>query len=194
MSEKTSQTEELNSGQDQKENYDTVNEEIVTTDCSICESVEPKGSNGFSDGERKFGFIVCWIMMALIFIINATSVLSIIFRPRELTIENYQDYITVDVVSCGTNAGTNEAEYEIRVSRKEKTYDVTNFSMKVEITFRLPPAFLPYLQGYDEEITYQMSFSDFLLKESETLVHKLTLPHVMYSESAVTVTTVSGGM
>lgn len=66
--------------------------------------------------------------------------------------------------------------------------------MKVEITFRLPPAFLPYLQGYDEEITYQMSFSDFLLKESETLVHKLTLPHVMYSESAVTVTTVSGGM
>lgn len=194
MSEKTSQTEELNSGQDQKANYDTLNEEIITTDYSTYESIEPKGSNGFSDGERKFGFIVCWIMMALIFIINATSVLSIIFRPRELTIENYQDYITVDVVNCGTNAGTNEAEYEIRVSRKEKTYDVTNFSMKVEITFRLPPAFLPYLQGYDEEITYQMSFSDFLLKESETLVHKLTLPHVMYSESAVTVTTVSGGM
>ena len=132
--------------------------------------------------------------MALIFIINATSVLSIIFRPRELTMENYQDYIIVDVVNCGTNTGTNEAEYEIRVSRKERTYDVTNFSMKVEITFRLPPANLPYMQGYDEEITYQMSFSDFLLKESETLVHKLTLPHVLYSESTVTVITVSGGM
>lgn len=194
MSEKKSQTEELNSGQDIKERYDTLNEETATTDCSTCESVEPKGSNGFSDGERKFGFIVCWIMMALIFIINATSVLSLVFRPRELTIENYQDYITVDVVNCGTNAGTNKAEYEIRVSRKEKTYDVTNFSMTVEVTFELSPAMLPYLQDVDEEITYQMSFSDFLLKESETLVHKLTLPHVMYSESAVTVITVSGGM
>ncbi|MBE5752917.1 MAG: hypothetical protein E7343_02490 [Clostridiales bacterium] len=194
MSEKKSQTEEFNSGQDKKKYCDTLNEETATTDSSTCESVELKGSNGFSDGERKFGFVLCWIVMALIFIINATSVLSIIFRPRELTMENYQDYITVDVVNCGTNTGTNEAEYEIRVSRKEKTYDVTNFSMKVEVTFELLPANLPYMQGYDEEITYQMSFSDFLLKENETLVHKLTLPHVLYSENTVTVITVSGGM
>ncbi len=194
MDERKPQTEEQNLAQDEKEYYEKLNEQISATDYSNYESIEPEGSNGFLEGERKFGFILCWIMMALIFLINATSVLSIIFRPRELTIENYQDYITVDVVNCGTNAGTNDAEYEIRVSRKEKSYDITNFSIKVEVTFQLSPAMSSYLQGYDEEITYQMSFSDFLLKADETLVHKLTLPHVLYSERTVTVTTVSGGM
>ena len=53
--------------QEEKGYYETLNEKIAATDYANYESVEPKNENGFSDGERKFGFILCAFMIALPF-------------------------------------------------------------------------------------------------------------------------------
>ena len=194
MDERKPQAEEQNFAQEEKGYYEKLNEQIAKTDYANYEFAEPAtGSNGFTDGERKFGFILCAIVIALVVLINVIPVFAFIFRPRELTEENYRDYLNVEVVACGTNAGTNQSEYEIRVSRKENSYDISNFSMTVEVKFELVLS-NSYVQGYEKEIEYQLSFSNFLFEADEVIVRKVTLPHVLYTDKSLTVVAVSGGM
>ena len=165
MSEKKTQTEELNSVQEEK---------------------------GFSNKKRKILMISCALVVAVVLFIFLLPVFTYIFRPRELTIENYQKYVKVEVVDC-TNANSTGAEYEIRVSRKENSYDIANFAMTVEVTFELTGE-NPPVQGYEQEITYQLSISDFFVKENETIVKTVTLPHLSYDDKNVLVVSVAGDM
>ena len=194
MNEKKPPTDEQNLAQSEKGYYEELNEQIAKIDYANYEFAESAtGSNGFTDGERKFGFIFCSIVTALMVLINIMPVIAFVFRPRELTKENYQEYIVIEAVSCGTNAETNQAEYEIRVSRRENSYDISNFSMTVEAKFELTFS-NSYVQGYEKEIFYELTFSDFVFEADEVIVRKLTLPHVLYTDRKLTVISVSGGM
>ena len=69
---------------DDKGYYETLNEQISNTDYGNYDSIEPHASNGFSDGERKFGFILCSIMIALVILINDSSVTAPLFNTGEI--------------------------------------------------------------------------------------------------------------
>jgi transcriptional regulator with XRE-family HTH domain len=167
--------------------YETLNDKIANTDYENYETVEPHASNGFSDGERKFGFVLCSIMIALVILINATNLITFLTRPRELTIENCKQFIEIDAVS---QSSVNTAEYEIRLTRKKNTYDISNLSITVEVTFELMIS-VPY---YEKTIKRQVSFSDSLLNDGETLTAHVSLPHVAYWDRGIKILSVSGGM
>ena len=167
--------------------YEALNEKIAKTDYGNYETVEPHGANGYSDGERKFGFVLCSIMIALVILINVTNVFTFLTRPRELTIENCKQFIEIDAVS---QSSVNTSEYEIRLTRKKNTYDIYDLSITVEVTFELMLS-VPY---YEKTIKRQVSFTDSLLKDGETLTAHVSLPYVAYLDRGIKILSVSGGM
>jgi transcriptional regulator with XRE-family HTH domain len=167
--------------------YENLNEKIAKTDYGNYETVEPHASNGFLDGERKFGFVLCSFMIALVILINVTNVFTFLTRPRELTIENCNQFIEIDAVS---QSSVNTSEYDIRLTRKKNTYDIYDLSITVEVTFELMLS-VPY---YEKTIKRQVSFSDSLLKGGEILTAHVSLPHVAYWDRGIKILSVSGGM
>ena len=181
---------EPNKPQEEKGYYEAFNEKITKTDYSNYECVEPMGSNGFSDGERKFGFILCSLMIALMLLINATSLISFLTRPRELTIDNCEQFLELDVI--GENSSQVD-KYEVRLSRTKKSYDIQNLNITVEIKFERIPIFESYSKA-DKIVFKQVSFSEELLSEGEVLTATLTLPAFGYDDRQITVISVSGDM
>ena len=108
-------------------------------------------------------------------------------RPRELTIENCKQFIEIDAVS---QSSVNTSEYEIRLTRKKNTYDIYDLSITVEVTFELMLS-VPY---YEKTIKRQVSFTDSLLKDGETLTAHVSLPYVSYWDRGIKILSVSGGM
>ncbi len=184
-----SETVENKQPKAEKGYYETLNEKIAKTDYGNYETVEPYGSNGFLDGERKFGFVLCSFMIALVILINVTNVFTFLTRPRELTIENCNQFIEIDAVS---QSSVNKGKFEIQLSRKKNTYDIKNLKITVEIKFeRVLDS--PYQQGEKVEMR-QVSFSDEILTERETLTATVVLPSVLYDDRKITVISVSGDM
>ena len=181
---------ESEASQEEKGYYDTLNEKIAKTDYSNYEWAEPMGSNGFSDGERKFGFVLCSLMIALMLLINATSLISFLTRPRELTLDNYGQFLELDVV--GQNS-LQVDKYEVRLSRKKNGYDIQDLNITVEIKFERIPIFENYSQA-DKLVFKQVSFSKELLSEGEMLTATVTLPAFGYDDRQITVISVSGDM
>lgn len=108
---------------DEQENADTQS----GTDSS--ESIGPSGHNGYFAAERKFGYFVFAVFLIAVVITSLIQTIGWINRPRELTIENYNDFITVSI-SPTTNA--NPDEYVVKVTAKE---DITDLHITVEVYF-----------------------------------------------------------
>lgn len=184
-----SETVENKQPKAEKGYYEKLNEQIAKTDYANYECVEPHGSNGFTDGERKFGFILCSFMLVLMILINVTNVFTFLTRPRELTIENYKEFLEIEVVAQNS---VNEGKFEIQISRKRNTYDIKNFQITVEIKFE-KALDAPYSKGEKVEMR-QAIFSDEILTEFETLNRTVILPSVLYNDRKITVISVSGEM
>ena len=176
--------------QEEKGYYEKLNEKISKTDYANYQSVEPHGENGFADGERKFGFILCTLMIAIVLLINVVNIFNFVTRPRELTLENYRQFLEVDVSAL--SSVKNEGLYEVRISKKKNAYDVENLQITVEIEFQ---KLLndPSIDG-DSWETRQVTISDELFTDKEVLKQTVTLPSVMYIERDITVISVSGVM
>ena len=172
---------------EEKGYYESLNEKIAQTDYAEYEYVEPHGSNGFSDGERKFGFVLCSLMIALVILINMTNVFTFLTRPRELTLDNCKQFLEIDAVS---QSSVNTSEYDIRLTRKKNTYDIYDLSITVEVTFELMLS-VPY---YEKTIKRQVTFSDSLLKDGETLTAHVSLPYIAYWKRGIKIISVSGDM
>lgn len=97
--------------------------------------VPPSGENGFSGGERRFGKILCICFIAAVLIIQLTRFFGYLNRDRELTLENYREYIEISVYATGGQNGfvTNPDEYAVRITARE---DIGEFSVAIEVTFR----------------------------------------------------------
>ena len=78
--------------QEEKGYYEKLNEKISKTDYANYQSVEPHGENGFSNSERKFGVILCTLMLAIVLLINVVNIFNFLTRPRELTLKNYRQF------------------------------------------------------------------------------------------------------
>ncbi len=169
--------------------YEQLREKISATDYSNYECFEPTGLNGFGDTERKFGYVICSIMLALVLLINAINLISWLSRPRALTVENCKEYLQFEVVAMNY---TNNTEYEVRLTRKPKSYDVANLRVTVEITFELLPIFDEYKE--EKTIIREASFSDDLLLSGETLKAYITVSHIGYDERKIKVVYAEGEM
>ena len=84
--------------------YEELREKMNDTDWENVE-VPPSGENGFSGGERRFGKILCICFIAAVLIIQLTRFFGYLNRDRELTLENYREYIEISVYATGGQNG-----------------------------------------------------------------------------------------
>ena len=118
----------------EKSYYEELREKMNDTDWENIE-VPHSGENGFSVGERIFGKILCICFIVVFLIIQGTHFFEYLNRERELTLENYREYIEISVYATGGQNGfvTNPDEYAVRITAKE---DIGEFSVVVEASFR----------------------------------------------------------
>ena len=93
----------------------------------------PSGENGFSDGERRFGTVVCVIFILIVIIIQGMNLGKYINRDRELTLENYRQYIEISVHPAGEGpVYTDLTEQVLEVTAKK---EIRDFSISVKVCF-----------------------------------------------------------
>lgn len=121
----------------EKSYYEELREKMNDTDWENVE-VPPSGENGFSVGERIFGKILCICFIVVFLIIQGTHFFGYLNRERELTLENYREYIEISVyasdgAATGNSTVFNPDEYTVRITARE---DIGEFSVAIEVTFR----------------------------------------------------------
>ncbi len=121
----------------EKSYYEELREEMNDTDWENVE-VPPSGENGFSTVERIFGKILCICFIVVFLIIQGTHFFEYLNRDRELTLENYREYIEISVyasdgAATGNSTVFNPDEYTVRITARE---DIGEFSVAIEVTFR----------------------------------------------------------
>ena len=175
--------------EEEKGYYEKLNEQIAKTDYSNYEVEDSqKGSNGFFEGERRFGQILCGLFLAIILFLNGLTLYNWVFRPRELTKENYSQFLEVDVVETQT---TNNREYEVKLTSKKGSYPIYNLSVQVEVEFdAVFPQYHP--SQYPKEIVRTVEFREDELLAGETLIATVTLPYHMYRQTKKSVIFVEG--
>ena len=87
------------------------------------------GCNGYSSGERIFGYMLFAVFTVVAVIMLAVQFAGWVSRPRELTMENYGDFVEIDIVAAES---FNPDEYIVRVTAKEV---MTNLRITVRVTF-----------------------------------------------------------
>lgn len=87
------------------------------------------GCNGYSSGERIFGYMLFAVFTVVAVIMLAVQLAGWVSRPRELTMENYGDFVEIDIVAAES---FNPDEYIVRVTAKEV---MTNLRITVRVTF-----------------------------------------------------------
>ncbi len=140
---------------------------------------EPEGSghNGFSSGERKFGYVVL-----ILFVLAAVLTADFIGWPwvtRELTSENYQDYITIRLVAA---ENFNADEYVLRVTAKR---DLESFQVRVRADF--------YLAFGGGDHTETITLYGGTLEKGESAERTIQLPGVVLMVE-MEVLSVTGGL
>lgn len=90
---------------------------------------ESENGNGYTPAERKFGYTL-FVLFAVIMLVSLSfQFFGWVGRPRELTAENYGNYLEIDVIPA-TNS--NPDEYIVRVTAKQ---DISDLSITLEIRF-----------------------------------------------------------
>ena len=117
--------------------YEELREKMNDTNWENVE-VPQSGEYGFSVGERIFGKLLCICFIVVFLIIQGTHFFEYLNRDRELTLENYQEYIEISVyasdgAATGNSTVFNPDEYTVRITAKE---DIGEFSVAIEVTFR----------------------------------------------------------
>ena len=90
---------------------------------------EGESCNGYSSGERKFGYMLFAVFTVVAVIMLAVQFAGWVSRPRELTMENYREFLDIDVVPT---KNFNPEDYIVRVTAKEV---MTNLRITVRVTF-----------------------------------------------------------
>lgn len=139
--------------------------------------IKPSGRNGYSAAERTFGYLIFTVFVAVIVIQLALQFFGWVNRPREIALENYNDYIEIDVVPT---RNFNCDEHILRITAKQ---DVSGLDITVTVTFH------DFLKGdYSETVTLSGD-----LAEGGTLEKTVKLPFFSF-DSGYEVVSVTGGL
>lgn len=120
----------------------------------------PSGENGFSDGERRFGIVVCVIFILIVIIMQGMNLGKYINRERELTLENYREYIEVSVHPEGEwPMYTDLTRHTVEFRAKK---EIREFSISVRCSFSRDPETDPEdgifeEMQIEEKVVYQNS-------------------------------------
>ena len=87
------------------------------------------GRNGYFSFERKFGYIIFAVFVTIFIVSAAFSFIGWITRPRAISIENYKNYVEIDVRPV---TSMNPEEYVVSVTAKT---DISNFQITVQVNF-----------------------------------------------------------
>ena len=100
----------------------------------------PAGADGFTAKEKRIGRRLCMIFIAIVVLFQAGRLVNRLIRGKELTLENYQNYLEISVVATDAVTGGvavfNPDCYKVKISSKRDA--VRDFSIVVEVTFYEP--------------------------------------------------------
>lgn len=149
----------------------------VTGDSVNAVGIQQSGKNGYTASERTFGYFVFTVFVAVVVILLAVQFFGWITRPREITLDNYKDYIEIDVVPT---RNFNCDEHILRITAKQ---DVSGLDITLNVTFH------DFLKGdYSETVTLSGD-----LAEGGTLEKTVKLPFFSF-DSGYEVESVTGGL
>lgn len=168
---------------EEKSYYEKLHEKMEDIDFDV--ETYPSGQNGFSSWERKFGYILCSAFIVILLLIQISGLIAYINRDREVTTENYTEYVGVSVRSISSS---NSQEYDVTVTAKKK---IINFRMTVEVSFY---DLFDIAFGKDsEDISKTVNFSIAVIESGETVTERITLEKIMFDRT-FEVISVSGGL
>lgn len=153
--------------------YSRCGEEISCTN-------ERKGKyshNGYYPAERKFGYFVFAVFVIVVIVLAALDFGGWVSRPRELTTENCEDYVSIEIVP---ERNYNAERYFVRVTAKE---NVSDFSIVIKVKFYTMGAGTHY-----ETVALQGDF-----KKGASLEQTVTLGNYAL-ETGYEVVSVHGGL
>ena len=121
--------------------YDEVKKRVANIDWDNPESVlPPAGADGFTAKEKRIGRRLCMIFIAIVVLFQAGRLVNRLIRGKELTLENYQNYLEISVVATDAVTGGvavfNPDCYKVKISSKRDA--VRDFSIVVEVAFYEP--------------------------------------------------------
>ncbi|MBO5240469.1 MAG: hypothetical protein J6B56_03490 [Clostridia bacterium] len=173
----------MNEPQEQEKSYyEKLREKTGSIDYSDYK-LYSSGSNGFYAKERKFGYIVCTLFLAILLFSSLFGVISFWTRERELTEQNYKEYFTIDVQATEI---ANWDSFEVLLIPKENMYTIHDFSATIEIIFKKI--------GYNEVLVKEVNISNVAFTKDDVLKGAVALGEIGYVEIGVRVLSVSGGM
>lgn len=146
-------------------------------------AISPSGRNGYSSAERKFGYIVFAAFIAIIIFISFMRFFNWATRPRELTVDNYKNYIEIEITPARS---FNPDEYIVSVTPNAR---IADFRMTLEVDFRI----FDYSSG-----TGFIEFSETVTisgnpEEQETIEQSVRIDEIAFEEG-YKVVSVSGGL
>ena len=142
---------------------------------------EPLMRNGFTKQERILGYVAGAVFILIVLLNIISSIVGYVGRDRELTMENYKQYIELDSEPIGN---FNIDTIEITVTFKEH---VTDFKLSIAVT-------LSAILGSNDYVT-DISFSKKDCEAGAVLSRQITFEYYEYSPFArIKVNSVSGGL
>lgn len=146
-------------------------------------AISPSGRNGYSSAERKFGYIVFAAFIVIIIFISFMRFFNWATRPRELTVDNYKNYIEIEITPARS---FNPDEYIVSVTPNTR---IADFRMTLEVDFRI----FDYSSG-----TGFIEFSETVTisgnpEEQETIEQSVRIDEIAFEEG-YKVISVSGGL
>lgn len=142
---------------------------------------EPLMRNGFTKPERILGYVAGAVFILIVLLNIISSIVGYVGRDRELTMENYKQYIELDSEPIGN---FNIDTIEITVTFKEH---VTDFKLSIAVT-------LSAMLGSNDYVT-DISFSKKDCEAGAVLSRQITFEYYEYSPFArIKVNSVSGGL
>lgn len=163
-----------------KSYYEELHEKMEGMDYSDYQSL-PSGSNGFGNTERKFGYVLCCVFLGILTFFYAFGFFAWLTRERELTVENYREYFTVEVSST-TNANWDSFLVTVKPNEKMK-YTIFDLSVVVEISFEN--------MIYGENVK-QVRLSSEKFKKGDMIETVVEMGQIGYFQTGVKVLAVSG--
>lgn len=142
---------------------------------------EPLMRNGFTKQERILGYVAGAVFILIVLLNIISSIVGYVGRDRELTMENYKQYIELDSEPIGN---FNIDTIEITVTFKEH---VADFKLSITVT-------LSAMLGSNDYVT-DISFSKKDCEAGAVLSRQITFEYYEYSPFArIKVNSVSGGL
>lgn len=121
--------------------------------------------NGYSKGERLFGYVVFALFTVVIAIMLAVQFTGWLARPRELTMENYRDFIEIDVVPTES---FNPDDYVLRITAKEY---ITDLRLTVRVKFG---------HFYDDDFFETVTVSAGVLRKDDTAEETIHISEIAF--------------